>query len=284
MRHKRIATYALAGSLTLFSTACSNMPDVSKTMQGTVGGAVAGAAIGAQAGGARGALVGAIVGGFIGNRIGNYLDEQDMKKLEKLEMDALRTGKAQSFVAQKSNEKVTITPGPVLRETLATYAVSPSVTSHPLELASRVEVPALVDTPVYQTTNTRERPSQVVKKGQPLRVPAVVGKDKRWGAVVEGETVVGYVPVSYLNSKTARAYVPPVAAKPVAKKPAAAKPAAESAGPVETAQPAALASEPRQLTAAVVGNCKVSVRRVKDTVEELKYCNEPPKGWQKVVA
>lgn len=282
MHHKKIAIYALAGSLTLFSTACSNMPDVSKTVQGTVGGAVAGAAIGAQVGGARGALVGAVVGGVIGNRIGNYLDEQDMKKLEKLEMDALRTGKAQSFVAQKSNEKVTITPGPVQRETLATYAVSPSVSSYPLELASTVQVPAFVDTPVYPNTNARERPNQILKKGQLLRVPAVVGKDKRWGAVVEGGTVIGYVPVSYLDGKTARAYVPP--AKPAAKKPAVAKPAAEPAQPVETASVTAPASAPRELRASVVGNCKVSVRRVKDTVEELKYCNGPPKGWQKVVA
>jgi len=278
---KKVAVPVLAGSMMLFATACSNMPDVSKTAQGTIGGAVAGAAIGAQAGGARGALVGAVIGGFIGNRIGSYLDEQDMKKLEQLEMAALRTGKAQSFVARKSNEKVTITPGVVRRETLATYTLSPGVTSHPLESATAMNIAAFVDTPVYPTTNLRQRPSRVISKGQRLIVPAVAGNNKRWGAVAEGDTVIGYVPLSYLDGKTARAYVPPAPASTKVAVSTSSKPAAvvtpeSQVVPVDT--------QPRIIKASVMGNCKVSVRKVKEAVEELKYCNEPPKGWKKVNA
>lgn len=285
---KKTVAPLVVGSMILFSSGCANMPDMSKATTGAIGGAVAGAAVGAQVGGARGALVGAVIGGVIGNQIGNYLDENDKKKMAELEMKALSSGKAQSFVANKSKEKVTITPGPTTRETLATYSLSPNLTNHTLEIAAKVEIVAFVDTPLYSDTNLKQAPRMVMKKGEKLVVPATVSSNARWGAVVEGETVIGYVPVSYLDKKTARAYAPPKAiAKAKAAIPptpavATSTPKAPAGELIAVAAPADAQAQIQK--ASMVGNCKISVRHVKDTTENLKYCIEPPKGWQPVKA
>lgn len=286
---KRAAFPLTASAMILFSSGCANI-DASKTTQGTVAGAVAGAAIGAQAGGVRGAVVGAVIGGVIGNQIGSYLDEQDKKKLAELELKALKTGQEQSFVANKSKEKVTITPGAIQKETIATYVISPNVSNYPLTVASRIEIDAIVDTPVYGDTDTKKSPRLVLKKGEKIVVPATVDKNDKWGAVIEGDTVVGYVPVSFLSQKTAKAYVPPKAAATkvaAAKKtstPAPAVIAAEKSNVPAPTVVAAVPSEPQLQKASVVGNCKINVIRVKDTKENIKWCQEPPSGWKQVQA
>lgn len=279
---KRTVAPLLVGSLIMFSSGCANMPDMNKATQGAIGGAVAGAAVGAQVGGVRGALVGAVIGGVIGNQIGNYLDENDKKKLAELEIKALNSGREQSFIANKSKEKVTITPGPTTKETVATYALSPNVSNHSLDVTAPLEIPAHVDTPIYSDSNTKNSPRLIMKKGQKLVVPAMISKNAKWGAVVEGDTVIGYVPTSYLNKKTARAYQPPKVAR-LAK---AARPAVVASPPKapELVAIAAPAAEPLPQKIAVQGNCKTSIRKVKDTTETLKYCIEPPSGWKSVQA
>ncbi|MDR1888180.1 MAG: glycine zipper 2TM domain-containing protein [Zoogloeaceae bacterium] len=283
----------LAGSLITFSSGCSDLP-ISKEIQGTLGGAVVGAAVGAKADGKHGAIIGGLIGGFIGNRIGSYLDEEDKKKLQQLEMKALETDESQSFIANKSKEEVTITPGPTTRETLATYELSPNVTNYSLDLVSRVEIAAHVDTPIYSDTNRSLNPRMVLKKGQQLVVPATVVDNSDWGAVAEGDTVIGYVPLSYLDKHTARAYAPPVArakttprketAKAPTQAPPSASPAAPAPPPAESTVQASAppAEKPAVQKAAVIGNCKISVRRVKNTTENIKYCKEPPSGWKVV--
>ena len=116
---KKVISIMLAVPLIAFSTACSDIP-ISKEVQSTLGGVLVGAAIGAKTGGKQGAIIGAIAGGFIGKRLGVYLDEEDKKKLAQLEQKALETDKPQAFIANKSKEEVTITPGPTIQETLAT--------------------------------------------------------------------------------------------------------------------------------------------------------------------
>lgn len=275
----------MIGFIILFSPGCSNI-DISKSTQGAVGGAVAGAAIGAQAGGARGALVGAVIGGIIGQQIGNYLDEQDKKKMLELEQRALRTGKSQSFVSNKTKEKVSITTGPTTKETLATYSLSPNVINYSLSMSPTVDISAYVDTPIYSSTNGKIRPRLVMKKGEKLTVPARVATNTHWGAVVEGETVIGYVPTSYLDKKTAKSYAPPVSAKTTKDSDPISNPVVNAktrpSDPAITT--AATTAQPQLQKASVVGNCKISVRRVKDTTENMKWCEEPPSGWKQVKA
>ena len=171
------------------------------------------------------------------------------------------------------------------------------MTNYSLNVASTVEIAAFVDTPIYADIHRKLTPRLVLKKGQQLVVPATVAEHADWGAVAEGGTVIGYVPLSYLDKHTAKAYAPPVAKitppktetvkAPVTPKTETAKAPTEMATPSASlpaesitqasAPPAAKAPVQK---AEVVGDCKISVRHVKGTEETIKYCKEPPKGWK----
>lgn len=286
LKRKYIAI-ALAGVL---SAGCANT-NMSKEMQLTAGGAVAGAVVGAQAGGVRGAVIGGVIGGVVGNRIGAYLDEEDKKKLALLESQSLQSGKPASFVTGKSKAKVTITPQEAKEESNPerTFNVPPDIVKQRIELASHEAVSAFVDTPLYRDTNEKKAPRAIVKRGEKLQVAAGVINKDGWGVVADGDNVLGYVPLRYLDKsilkqppKTLAKAAPPApkAAKPAA--PAAAQPAVPAAAPI-----AAVAEASSPMQAARV--CKVNLIRIDPpdggsaVTEERKYCKEPPKGW-KVIA
>jgi hypothetical protein len=244
-RGKHLPAILLAFFIMIFPTACANMDEMTKTAKGTIAGAAAGAIAGGLAtGNMRGAVVGALIGGVVGNRIGAYLDEKDQETLRQLQLKALQSNKEQSFKTNKTGDVVTITPGAAVKEVVETYGLPAGVTEHNLVFADEVTIAAHVDTPLYADINTKKAPSRVLKKGEPIYVPARVAGKSGWGAVVEknswgGGLVAGYVPLSYLNAKTAKAYkapVPKVARKKREKAVVAAK-APETSPPQSATQP-----------------------------------------------
>ena len=275
--------------LLIGSSGCADMP---KSTSVAVGGAVAGAAVGARAGGVYGALAGAVIGGVIGNQIGSYLDEEDKKKLIALEQKALESGKPVSFVSTKSSAKITSTPAAPTTESVRSYSLSSNVDSNQLVVVEPRSVDAYVDTPVYSSTNEKTTPKMIVKKGSAVSVPALVESDKKWGAVIENDVVLGYVPVKYLDPKIAKKAAPKLkVAKAVP--PAAVATTSSSVG-TGSAKPsdagAAKAAEPPMQVVRAVGTCKVVTRTV-DTgssatsfTENVTYCKEPPKGWKTLAA
>jgi hypothetical protein len=323
-------------ALLLFSSGCAEMQsgldnmkagmeNMTKTATGTLAGAATGAVAGGLAtGDMRGVVVGAIIGGFVGNRIGAYLDERDQEKLRELQLQALKTGKEQSFVTNKTGDQVTLTPGELRKEALETYEIAGDLKEYELIPANELNVDAFVNTPVYTETNAKKKPRYVLQQGSALHVPVRVAGQKGWGAVVEknpsgGGQVVGYVPLSYLDPKTAKAYRPPVSAKKAAKKPAKttvakavkAPPAQQAASPQEAqaqAQTAPPQAAPPQATppqapgsdggvifvnaapksemalqkAVVMGNCKVIKIKVKGIFEDQRFCEKPPPQWVQI--
>ena len=289
---KKLLVSIVALPLLVGATGCANVP---KSTSLSVGGAVAGAAVGARAGGMYGAVAGAVIGGVIGNQIGAYLDEEDKKKLAALEMKALETGKSASFVTGKSNTKVTLTPAAETTESVRTYTLSSNIDSNQLMVVEPKNINAYVDTPVYSSTNEKSTPRMILKKGEAVSVPALVESNKKWGAIVEKDVVLGYVPLKYMDQKTAKQAVPKTKkVDVVAKTPPAAVASATTASPAD----ASVAKSPetgaaKTLEAPVqvvkaVGTCKVVTRTV-DTgntttsfTENVTYCKEPPKGWKTV--
>lgn len=273
---KMIVWPIVAIPLVAFSTGCANTP---KTPTLTVGGAVAGAVVGARVAGPTGAVVGAVIGGVAGHSLGTYLDEADMKKMSALEMNAIQSGKPVSFVADKSKAKVTLVPEAEKKEQMKSYSLASGVAMQPLAIQAPTQVVAKYDTPVYWTTNAKQEPRTTLKKGTDIAIPALVENNAKWGAVVEGDSVIGYVPLAALNQKPP---AKPAKAKTiVAKAPAEAAPAAK-----DSPQPAAGNSGDVKMVHAV-GVCKTVTRTVetssKDSfTEQVKYCKEPPKGWKSI--
>lgn len=201
LRPRRIIILTALLPILLLHQGCANTP---KATSFSVGGALTGAAIGASQAGIRGAIVGAAIGGFVGNRLGAYLDDEDMKKLAELEQKAASSGRSTSFVANKTGNTVTITPEKESTQKIRSYSVSESVVQRNLKLIEPLSVAAYVDTPLYHDTSDKAAPKGVIKKGQPIFVPAHVGDNVRWGAVVDSDNVIGYVPLRYLDQKLAR--------------------------------------------------------------------------------
>lgn len=290
LRQKRITTLIAAVLL----AGCANT-NISKEMQLTAGGVAAGAIAGAQVGGVRGAIVGGIIGGVVGNRIGAYLDEEDKKKLALLEIQAFNSGKEMSFVSNKSKAKVTVTPQETKVEPNPdrTFSLPPDVAKQQLEVAAYDDVKAFVDTPVYRDTNEKSTPKQVIKTGGNVQVAANV-INKEWGAVVDGNNVVGYVPLRYLNKdiqkkpkETFAKAAPPKPAKTT--KVAAAKNGVSKAAKTTAPQaPTSLAStEPASTTVQASRVCRVILHRLDPTdssaiTEERRFCRKPPKGVELV--
>ncbi|MDR3157703.1 MAG: glycine zipper 2TM domain-containing protein [Zoogloeaceae bacterium] len=284
-------------AMLLFPSGCAEMS--TKQGQGTVIGAVVGAAVGAAADGKRGAAIGAVLGGVVGNRIGAYLDERDLETLKKLEQEALKSDQQKSFKAQKSGETVTITPGPEEQE-VVTYGLSPNIREYELTPASEeAAIRAHVDTPLYAGADARQTPRLVLKEGDSLFVPAHVAGKPGWGAAVERNVVVGYVPLSYLDAQKAKPYKAPVPRQAKKKEAAPAQGASqttpakapEAAPPASTTTPASTtapvaASAPaddapvKQVDVAL--KCKVTTVRIKGVPEETtRYCQKPPPRWVK---
>lgn len=288
MKQKNIAILMVA----VLSAGCANT-NISKEMQLTAGGVAAGAIAGAQVDGVRGAVIGGIIGGVIGNRIGSYLDAEDEKKLAKLEMQSLQSGRPTSFVSKKSNAEVTVTPQQTRVEanTDRTFNLPPDIVKQRLEVAAHDDVNAFVDTPVYRDTKENSAPRQIIQKGEKIRVSANV-INKKWGAVVDGNNVLGYVPLRYLN-KSIQKQPKKSVAKAAVPKPAknaeiaTAKDSKSSTG--SSILPAIFSSpQPGSTTVQATWACKVNLIRVKLTdgktmTEERKYCKEPPKGWKVVM-
>jgi hypothetical protein len=292
MRQKHhLQAILLAVFIMFFPSACANMDQLSKTAKGTIAGATTGAIAGGLAtGDMRGVVVGALIGGFVGNRIGAYLDEKDQEKLRQLQLKALQSGKEQSFRSNKSGQTVSITPSAAKNEVVETYELPEGVTEYDLLPADEITITAYVDTPVYAESNSRKAPRRILKQGESLHVPVRVAGKPGWGAVVDkgllgGGLVTGYVPFSYLNPKTAKAYKAPAPKVKVAKK----KPAATvaKASEVTPRQPA-----PATITPAVSpatekpvkkvnasAKCKITRVKVKNIFEEQKFCEKPPPKW-----
>jgi hypothetical protein len=303
-----ILSLVLTLFLLIFPAGCatSNFDELSKTAKGSIAGATAGAiAGGAATGDVRGVIAGAVIGGFIGNRIGAYMDEQDREKLKQLQLQSLNSGKPQSFVTRKTGDKVTIESDAARREVVESFEVAGGVAEYDLIPADEVSVNAYVNTPVYAETNVQKKPRYVLKQGNGLYVPMHVAGKKGWGAVVEkgmigANRIVGYVPLSYLNPKTAKPYLPPVAKKKpeikTAKKQEAGN--AASAPPTETRledaapvpQPTAsddgfipVSEAPKSAgpvkKADLSLRCKINRIKIKDVFEEQKFCEKPPPKW-----
>ena len=311
---------------------CAN---VTKEQFGTAAGMVIGAAVGSKVGGRGGAAAGALIGSLIGNRIGAHLDEEDLKKLSALEQNALATGTGGSFVTNKSKARVTVEASPITHDRKQEFALSSTLTPQPLILLDPYTVVAFVDTPVYHSTNDRDRPKAMVQRGVPMRISAFV-IDKDWAVVGEG-IGWGYVPRRYLEERTARAAPRPQFA--TAPQPAPAAPRARGAAsapatatataaaarnaapptvnkdqyeremttlmlayqprasagsaqltpissPGAAAPPAAAPARPVVQTVQASTECKVLTRRIEGggegapLTEQIKYCKEPPRGWQ----
>lgn len=273
----------------MFAAGCANT-NISKEMQGTMAGATAGAIAGAQVGGVRGAIIGGVIGGVVGNRIGAHLDEQDRKKLAELEERALKTGKGGSFVSGKSKSRVSVTaqqavteadperklmlPADVARQSLAVTAVDKAA--------------ALVETPVYGDISEKYAPKRIIRKGEPINVVANVA-NKQWGVVAENGTIVGYVPLRYLN-KGIEKQAPKSFAKAVPSAPR--KVVAQSDRPKANAAAAApsTAVQPVATAVQVARVCKVTIIKLDSPnggtplEEKNKYCSDPPPQWKLVSA
>lgn len=287
--------YLVVLLIVVYLVGCANI-DMSKKMQGTALGGIFGGIVGDRVNGKKGAVVGVIVGTIVGNLIGDYLDEEDKKKLALLESQSLESGEATSFVSSKSKAKVTITPQEAKVETKPerSFNVPPDVVMQRLEVAAHGDVKAFVDTPIYPDTNEKSAPKQVIKTGENIRVTANV-INKEWGAVVDGNNVVGYVPLRYLNEaiqkqpKTRLTKAPqkhPKLAKTT--EIAVAKSGKPNAGTtiVPQAPTTPASAEPGSATVQVARVCKVNLIRIDPSdgkaavTEERKYCKEPPKGWK----
>ncbi|MDR3220636.1 MAG: hypothetical protein LBU46_01330 [Candidatus Accumulibacter sp.] len=309
--------------LLIFPTGCAttNFDELSKTAKGSIAGAATGAIAGGLAtGDARGVIVGALVGGFIGNRIGAYLDEQDQEQLKQLQLQSLKSGKPQSFVTRKTGDKVIIETDAAQRELVETFEVAGDIAEYGLIPADEVSISAYVNTPVYAEANARKKPRYVLKQGNGLYVPVHVAGKKGWGAVVEkgmigGGQVVGYVPLSYLNPKTAKPYSPPASNKAAKKKPEIKTAKKQDAAPApqpatgdavlasETPKPETQPEEAAPVAPPAAGDdgivlvseapkstepvrkadlnlrCKTTRIKVKDVFEEQKFCEKPPPKW-----
>jgi hypothetical protein len=207
-------------------------------------------------------------------------------------MQSLQSGRSTSFVSNKSNAKVTIIPQQTKIEanTDRSFNVPPDVVKQKLEVAAHDNVNAYVDTPVYRDTKENSAPKQIIKTGEKVQVAAnVINKD--WGAVVDGDNVVGYVPLRYLNKniqkQPKKAFAKAAPPKPSKKvEVATAKEGNPSTG--TSILPAIFSSpQPGSTTVQATWACKVNLIRVKLTdgktiTEERKYCKEPPKGWKVV--
>jgi hypothetical protein len=312
--------------LLIFPTGCAttSFDELSKTAKGSLAGAATGAVAGGLAtGDARGVIVGAIVGGIIGNRIGAYMDEQDKEQMKKLRLQALKSGKTQSFVTRKTGDKVTVEADAAQREVVESFEVAGDITKYGLIPADEISINAYVNTPVYAEASTRKKPRYVLIQGNSLYVPVHVAHKSGWGAVVEkrmmgSRQVVGYVPLSYLNPKTAKPYSPPpiktARKKPeikTAKKQESAPLAPPATGdavlaseapksgvkPQEAAPatpPAAddndllLVSEAPKSTEPVKKadlnlRCRNTRIKIKEGVfEEQKFCEKPPPKWVQI--
>lgn len=311
-RRKVLLPLAIVLPFTLFSTGCANMP---KATSISAGGALAGAAIGAQSGGLRGALVGAVIGGVIGNQIGAHLDEQDQKKLVELEMMSLDSGKSTSFITNKDKSKITVTPGAAQVETVRKYSLSSDVKEYQLKMAATQEIPAFVDTPVFSNIDEKSSPKLIIKKGAIIHTQANVDNNPKWVAIVESDTVVGYVPLRYLDKKIVKVEKSEKAKLAKLEKAKLAKTtskAAIAANAVST--PGTITSSSNDLTqstsASVTGKlpmastprtpessarsvlasgtCKTVTRTVvtenkaDSYTEKVKYCQEPPPKWKPI--
>lgn len=280
-----------------FSTGCANT-NISKEVQATAGGVAIGAIAGAQVGGVRGAIIGGIIGGVIGNRIGAYMDEEDKKKLVMLESQSLLSGKETSFVTSKSKSKVTITPQETKVEVNPERAFNMpyDVVTQSLEVAAHDDVKAFVDTPVYRDVNEKAQPKQIIKAGENVHVAAnVVNKD--WGAVTNGNDVLGYVPLRYLNKdiqkQTKKTLARAGTTKPPkhVKAPELATVKADKYVTSSAIAPQAVASiAPSTVSVQATRVCKIVLIRLDPAegsgpvTEERKHCKEPPKGWKTITA
>lgn len=300
---KKIVAYFLILTMVLFSTSCANMP---KATSMSVGGVVAGAAAGSRYG-LTGMLVGAAVGGFIGNQIGSYLDEEDKKKLAELELQSLSTGKPSSFVASKSGATVTVTPQAPKVEVVQTYSLPANAQSHQLKIIVPQEANALIDTPLFSDLNENSTMLRLVKKGDVMHIPAHVETDSNWGVVVAENTVVGYLPLRYLDQKILK-LVAAVKSKPIKAKPkliVAKKATPKEKLPVSSSKEVVQAplenlTQKNQVASTLkvsdsglrvvraVGVCKEIIRSI-DTgdssekiTEKRKFCQEPPPAWKPV--
>lgn len=293
--NKKYLAVAIAA---LVFTGCSNI-DISKQLQGTAAGAMAGAAVGSQVGGAKGALIGALVGGFIGNQLGSWLDEEDKKKLVEIEAQALQNGKQSTFIASKSKAKVTVTPQEAKYEQVSdkSFFVPADVAKQRIEIASHDDVKAFVDTPVYPDTTVKGAPRLTIKTGESIKVAANVINKEGWGVVADGDNVLGYVPMQYLDRKILKKAPKKLVAK-VAKPNQVDTPKVtvdvasvkksddtKNTGSVAAVQPATLAAlSTNTIQPELV--CKINKVRLDPTdgsspvFEEHKYClTKPPKGW-----
>lgn len=290
---------------------CAN---VSKEQMGTAIGSIAGAVVGKQLGGKNGMIVGALAGGLLGNRIGANMDEQDRKTLAALELKALETGTGGSFVTNKTKARVTVEAAPATLDRRQEFVLSSTLTPYPLVAIDPVTVAAYVDTPIYNTLNEKDRPKMVIQKGVPISVTANV-INEQWAVVGDGNLGLGYIPRRYLDARIV-AQVKTAPVKTAAKKPApvtqvatakaapnaprmvskdqyeqemgllhaAYKPSA-SGSTVPTPGAAAPAAQPAIQMVQASTECKVVSRKVEAGgqgafTEQVKYCKEPPKGWQ----
>lgn len=313
MKYKTLAIIAAVAVL----VGCAN---VSKEQVGTAVGAIAGAVVGKKLGGDSGMVLGALVGGALGNRIGAHLDEQDRQKLAALEQQALATGTGGSFVTNKTKARITVEASPVTLDKRQEFVLSHTLTPHPLVAVDPVTVTAYVDTPIYNTINEKTQPKLVIQKGVPMRVTAnvvneswaVVG-DGNLGLGYVPRRFLDSSIVAQLKAESVKtAAAKPAPVKTAAKKPAPGTQVAKApdvphtvskdqyeqemgvlyaaykprvsgqATPVSTT---AAATQPAIQVVQASTECKVVSRKVEAGgqaafVENVKYCKEPPKGWQ----
>ena len=118
--YSKIMGVALIGAAV---AACAGNPETGtgpKENTGTLVGALAGAAIGSQIGGGSGervaaAVGGALIGGFLGNRIGAAMDDEDKKRAQAAQYQALESSPSGSPVAWRnpdSGRYGSVVPGP----------------------------------------------------------------------------------------------------------------------------------------------------------------------------
>lgn len=309
MKYKTFAIIAMAAVL----AGCTN---VSKEQGGTAIGAIAGAVLGKQMGGDKGMVLGALAGGVLGNRIGAHMDEQDRRTLAVLEQRALDTGDVGSFVTQKSKAKVTVVASPANLGKRQDFVLSTSLTPYPLVAVDPITIAAFVDTPLYNRIDEKDRPKMMIQKGVPMRITASV-LNENWAVVGDGNVGLGYVPRRYLDpSIVARVRATPhkIAAK---QKPMPSTVATTSKAASDTTLPTVGKEQYEQEMSALSAasksrnggqgmapanavraspalvqvvqastECKVVTRKVEaggqnaPITETVKYCKEPPKGWQ----
>lgn len=284
----RKIVWVLIGMLLSSCASMEKKEDVA-TVFGAIIGGVLGAKIGKGDGRIAGAVIGTIAGGMLGKQFGAYLDEQDRKRIVEASENAIRDGKESVYVSPKSGAKVIMTPS------APTYGNGPELTfakdvdTSPQMVAEHQMLQAARTTSVRLSPSNTAAVKHRVDRGATVEIAAKV-KNSSWVLISEDKIAIGYV-----NRSDLAAPITHTANQPLKKQP----PTEKTEKPISsqtassTGNNATGSSQPQKDTVglqkvAVSTECKVLTRTIEvpnggpSGKESIKYCNQPPKGWQPI--